>query len=453
MDTDQNLTDMLASRPMSGLQIAAVVILIGLLALDGFDVLSVSFAAPGIALEWGIDRAALGIVLSAELIGMAVGSILLGFAADRIGRRKILLPSLCLMAGAMCMVTTADGIGTLALWRVITGIGIGGVMATASTLVAEFSNQRRRDFCIALMVVGYPIGVVVGGLICAQLLKANGWHSVFYFGAGMTALSIPITAAWVPESVSWLLRTRPAGALATINGTLQRMGCVVLQALPPPWVKSDAESSGRETIFSRGLWAVTAIVTAAYFFHVVAFYYTMKWIPKIVVDMGFAASSAAGVLVWANVGGAIGGATFGVLSQRIDAKKLTIGVMFASTAMVFLFGRSEANLTALALICACTGFFTNGAIAGLYALMARGFPTHVRASGTGFAIGVGRGGAMLGPVLAGYLFRSGLNLAAVSAIIALSSTCGALVLMLLKLESQSAKRGEGATRLNADAPA
>jgi benzoate transport len=448
MDNDQNLNDMLATRPMSGLQLAAVATLIGLLALDGFDVLSISFAAPGIALDWGIDRAALGIVLSAELIGMAIGSILLGSMADLIGRRKTLLPSLCLMAAAMCMVTTADGIGSLAFWRVITGIGIGGVMATAGTLVAEFSNQRRRDFCMALMVVGYPIGVIVGGLISAQLLKTNGWHSVFYVGAGMTAAFIPVTAALVPESVSWLLRTRPVNALAKINRILQRMGYVVLQALPKSSVEIGAESSGRQGLFSRGLLAVTATVSAAYFFHAVAFYYTMKWIPKIVADMGFAVSWAAGVLVWANVGGAIGGATFGLLAQRIDARKLTIGAMLASTAMIFIFGRTDANLRALALVCACTGFFTNGAIAGIYALMARGFPTHVRASGIGFAIGVGRGGAMLGPVLAGYLFRSGLNVAAVSAIIALSSAFGALVLLLLKLEPESAKRAEVATRLN-----
>jgi MFS transporter, AAHS family, vanillate permease len=442
MADDQNLSDTLAVRPMSGLQIAAVATLIGLLALDGFDVLSISFAAPGIALDWGIDRAALGIVLSAELIGMAVGSLVSGFVADRIGRRKTLLPSLCLMAVAMCMVTTANGIGSLAIWRVITGIGIGGVMATASTLVAEFSNRRRRDLCMSLMVVGYPIGVIVGGLICAQLLKTNGWHSVFYVGAGMTAAFIPITAAWVPESVSWLLRTRPVNALASINRTLLRMGYVVLQALPQSSAPSGAESSSRRKIFSRGLLAVTVTVSAAYFFHAIAFYYTMKWIPKIVVDMGFAASSAAGVLVWANVGGAIGGVTFGLLSQRVDPRRLTVGVMLASTAMIFIFGRAEANLRALALICACTGFFTNGAIAGIYALMARGFPTHVRASGIGFAIGVGRGGAMLGPVLAGYLFRSGLNLAAVSAIIALSSTFAALVLLLLKIEPESAKRAE-----------
>jgi benzoate transport len=437
MEANENrdVNDLLATGAMSRLQVAAVATTIGLNALDGFDVLSISFASPGIAHDWGIDRAALGIVLSMELVGMALGSIALGFTADRLGRRTTLLSCVCLMAFAMCMVTTADGIGSLALWRVITGLGIGGVLATTNALVAEFSNKRRRDLCISLMVIGYPIGAVIGGLISAQLLKTQSWHAVFYLGAGMTAAFIPIAYVCVPESVAWLLRNRPRNALEQINRTLERMGRAALQALPPVPAARASDAAGR-TIFSAGMLAITLTVTAAYFFHIIAFYYTIKWIPKIVVDMGFAASSAAGVLVWANVGGAAGGAALGLLSQRFDARKLTIGVMLASTVMVFIFGRSEPNLTWLSLTCACTGFFTNGAIAGLYALMARAFPTHVRSSGTGFAIGIGRGGSVVGPVLAGYLFKSGLDLAAVSAIIAVSSTLGAITLLMLKLEPE-----------------
>jgi len=123
--------------PMSALQIAAVAITVGLNALDGFDVLSISFAAPGIATEWGIDRAALGVVLSMELIGMAVGSMLLGGVADRIGRRRTILGCLVAMATGMFMVTTAHDIVTLSVWRVVTGLGIGGMLAATNAAVAE----------------------------------------------------------------------------------------------------------------------------------------------------------------------------------------------------------------------------------------------------------------------------------------------------------------------------
>ena len=137
----------------------------------------------------------------------------------------------------------------------------------------------------------------------------------------------------------------------------------------------------------RALRGTTIIVTLAYFFHITTFYFILKWIPKIVVDMGFAPSSAAGVLVWTNVGGALGGAVFGLLTQRYGVQALTIVVLLLSTVMVALFGRSAPDLQQLSMICAAAGFFTNAGIVGLYAIIAQVFPTHVRASGTGFAIG------------------------------------------------------------------
>src|SRR5215218_3642054 len=116
----------LAESPMSRAQIIAVAITIALNALDGFDVLAISFASPGIAAEWGIDRSALGVVLSMELIGMAIGSLVFGNVADRIGRRPTLLFCLSLMTIGMFMATTAGGVTSLSAWRVLTGLGIGG---------------------------------------------------------------------------------------------------------------------------------------------------------------------------------------------------------------------------------------------------------------------------------------------------------------------------------------
>ena len=129
--------------------------------------------------------------------------------------------------------------------------------------------------------------------------------------------------------------------------------------------------------------------------------------PTLVVDMGFAPSSAGQVLSWLNVGGATGGTVVGLLAMRYNVKFITIGVMLVSTVMVTLFGRAPADLVQLILICMAAGFFTNGAITGMYALFAKAFPTHVRAFGTGFAVGVGRGGSVLAPNLAAALVRSG----------------------------------------------
>src|SRR5688500_12800342 len=155
--------DTIADSPMSPLQVMIVAITVALNALDGFDVLAISFASPGIAAEWGIDRAALGIVLSMELIGMAIGSVLLGGLADMIGRRPTILGCLVVMAFGMFMATTVTGIVDLSIWRIITGLGIGGMLAAINAAAAEFSNARRRHLSVSLMSIGYPIGAVVGG--------------------------------------------------------------------------------------------------------------------------------------------------------------------------------------------------------------------------------------------------------------------------------------------------
>jgi benzoate transport len=426
----------IARAPMSRLQMAVVGITVALNALDGFDVLSISFASPGIAQEWGIDRAALGIVLSMELIGMAIGSVLLGGVADKIGRRPTILGCLAVMAFGMIMATTVTGLVDLSIWRIITGLGIGGMLAAINAVAAEFSNTQRRDLSVSLMSIGYPVGAVLGGIVAAQLLQGNDWRSVFYFGAAVTALLIPVVWFVVPESVHWLARKQPAGALERINAALRRMGHAAVSALPD--IPSAARSRSISEIFAPALVVTTTLVTLAYFFHITTFYFIVKWIPKIVVDMGFAPSSAAGVLVWTNVGGATGGAVFGLLTQRFSVKSLTITLLVMSTVAVTLFGRSPADLQRLSLICAIAGFCTNAGIVGLYAIIARVFPTHVRAFGTGFTVGVGRGGSVLAPIIAGFLFAAGYSLPTVAMTMAAGSLLAAAVLMMLKLGDRPA---------------
>ena len=416
---------------MSTLQVLAVAITVGLTALDGFDVLSISFASPGIATEWGIDRAALGIVLSMELIGMALGSIVLGGVADRIGRRPTMLGCLVLMTLGMFMVTTVKTIPELEVWRFTTGLGIGGLLAASNAVAAEFANLRRRNLCVSLMAIGYPLGAVSGGLIVAMLLRAHNWRSVFYFGASITAAFIPLVLL-MPESVHWLAQKQPAGSLERINRALKRMGHAVIDALPTIPVEVRKVSAG--DIFAPGLIMTTVLCTVAYFFHIMTFYFMLKWVPKIVVDMHFPASAAAGVLVWANVGGALGGTAVGLITQRVGLKQVTIGAMLLSSAMVILFGRSAPDLNELSLLCAAAGFFTNGVIIGLYAIFAQAFPTHVRAGGTGFAIGIGRGGSVLAPITAGFLFKWGYPLPTVAIYMALGSLIAAGVLALLKVK-------------------
>jgi MFS family permease len=245
---------------------------------------------------------------------------------------------------------------------------------------------------------------------------------------------IPIVFFLMPESVHWLARKQPPGALERINRTLRRLGHPAATELPVVSAATRKLSTG--DIFRPGLLATTVLVTMAYFFHITTFYYIVKWVPKIVVDMGFAPSSAGYVLSWLNVGGATGGTVIGLLSMRYSVKALTIGVMVLSTIAVTVFGRSPADLVQLTIICMIAGFCTNASITGMYAIFAKAFPTHVRASGTGFAVGVGRGGSVLAPIIAGFLFAAGYSLPTVSLFMGMGSFVAAIVLLKLRVEER-----------------
>jgi MFS transporter, AAHS family, vanillate permease len=299
--------------------------------------------------------------------------------------------------------------------------------------VAEFSSRRWRSLCISMMVIGYPLGGGFGGLYASSLIARYDWRAVFYFGAAATAVLLPIVFFLVPESVHWLTRKQPVNALAKINQSLRRLGHAAIQTLPE--VHGEERKGSLADIFSPALIGVTLIVTVSYFLHIVTFYFLLKWAPKIVVDMGFAASQGGRVLTMGNFGGAAGGAVFGLLTARLGQKPLTIGILALNAVAVAIFGRSAADLNSLTILAIVVQFFGNAAVSGLYSIVAYAFPTHVRATGTGFVIGIGRGGAVLSPWLAGYLLDRGATLPTVGMVMAAGSLLAALVLVFLKLGS------------------
>lgn len=420
----------LDEAPMGRLQIIAIIVCVLLNALDGFDVLAISFASPGIAKEWGVERAALGLVLSMELIGMAVGSVLLGNVADRIGRRPTILFCLIVMAIGMGAATQAWDVVSLSVIRLVTGLGIGGMLACTNAMVAELANARARSLAVAIMAGGYPAGAILGGSVASHLLVAGDWRDIFLLGGIATALFLPFIWFLLPESIGFLLQKRPDNALVRVNHALGRLGQPPIDALPP--VDSKALKPSFAALFAPGLARTTILLTLGYFCHIMTFYFILKWVPKIVVDMGYAASAAGGVLVWANVGGLLGALLLSALSWRIAIRPLVIVAMVASTCLVTLFGQEQTTLAGLSLIAAAAGFCTNGAVVGLYALVAQSFPTAVRAGGTGIVIGVGRGGAALGPILAGFLFSLDVSLPWVAFAMALGSLVGAALLIPLR---------------------
>lgn len=429
MTTPQVILD---ESPMSRIQIVAVTLCVLLNALDGFDVLSISFASPGISAEWGIERAALGVVLSMELFGMAFGSFLLGRVADQYGRRPTILGCLLIMTLGMLAAAFATSITELSIYRLFTGLGIGGMLAATNAMTAEFSNSRRRPLAVIMMAAGYPFGAIVGGAIASDLLVSYDWRAVFYFGAAATAAFFPLVWFLLPESVAYLEQSGKPNALAEINATLQKMKHRLATGLP---ARAESVSSSTRALFAGAMRSKTVLLTVAYFAHIMTFYFILKWIPKLVVDMGFHPSEAGGVLVWANVGGLAGCLLLGLLSSKFKVKSLILAVLVGSVIMVSYFGQGQSDLAELALIAAAAGFFTNGTIVGLYYLFAHVFPTPLRAGGTGFVIGVGRGGATLGPIVAGLMFSLGYGLDMVAVSMALGSVICFIALLFLKTEA------------------
>jgi len=420
----------IAAAPMHRLQIVVVALCIALNALDGFDVLAISFAAPGIAAEWGVDKATLGIVLSMELLGMAAGSVLIGNVADRIGRRPTILGCLAVMTAGMFAATVASGVEMLSAVRFLTGIGIGGMLSSTSAMVAEFSNDKRRGLNVALNIAGYSTGAILGGLVASALLASTGdWRSVFMLGGVASAAMIPLAVFFLPESIESLIARRPVGALERVNRTLARLGhaaVAVLPALPEIRVKPSIAS-----LFARDYARVTILLTVAYFAQILFFYYIQKWIPKIVVDLGFDAAQAGRVLVWANVGNLTGAVLIGLASQRFNLRPLVGGAMLAGFVAIGAFGMAGADLVRLSVTAAIAAFFINAGVVGLYPILAQTYPAALRASGTGFVIGMGRGGSAVGPVVAGALFAGGGSLLMVSLTMGLGGLIAAAMVFLL----------------------
>lgn len=431
---------------MNWRQWAVVVMMVLLNALDGFDVLSSAFAAPGISAEWGIERAALGVVLSAELVGMGFGSVLLGGTADKFGRKSTMIACLVLMAGGMWMAGHSVGVTDMVAYRFITGIGIGGMLAATNAVTAESSNTKWRRTAIAAYVAGYPLGAIIGGVAASEwLLPTYGWRGVFDFGAIVTATLIPIVVLIIPETAAY---HASKGNLEGVNKTLRAFAKPSIDSLPPV-VAGDAKPKVTDILSNPQLRPVTLLLAFGYMFHTITFYYILKFAVQIVADYppGYPPSEAATVLTWANVGGFAGSLLFGFVMGRLGIRWPTALALLIGSVMVASFGLGRETLSGWQWATILTGFFTNAAISGYYAAFARGFPAYARATGTGFVLGIGRLGAAGSPLIAGALFTLLGNdeLLTVSVIMAMGSVVSLILfLMLPEREGDDVVREQGA---------
>jgi len=424
-------------------QVVVVFLMILLNALDGFDVLSSAFAAPGIMQEWGIDRTALGVVLSAELVGMGFGSVLLGGMADKYGRKITMLGCLAVMAVGMYMASQSDSVTPMTIWRFITGLGIGGMLASTNAVVAETSSKSARSVSMALYVIGYPLGGVIGGFAAqGWLLVEYDWRAVFIFGSIVTAAMIPLVMILVPETPAYFAARRPAGALEKTNRSLAAFGKPPIDALP---VLDNVGPKPKATdiLANPRLRPITLLLAFGYMFHTFTFYYILKNAPTIVSLAGFTPAEGASSLTYANIGGAIGGAIFGFFLKKLGLKGPTIIALLLGVGAIVYFGLGHESLWDWRIAALLTMFFSNAAIVGYYAAFALSFPAYARGSGTGFVLGVGRFGAAGSPVVAGWLFdniNGGVdNLLTVSIIMSVGSVLAAILLFVMPIRDGDAE--------------
>ena len=393
---------------MSAYQWVIVALAALLNALDGYDVLAMAFTATSVTQEFSLSGSQLGWLLSAGLIGMAAGSLALGPFADRYGRRKILLVSLGLNGLGLLLSSTADSAIELGLWRVLTGLGVGGILATVTVITSEYSNNRHRGMAISIYTAGYGVGATLGGMGATQLIPAFGWRSVFLAGAIVTAASVILVILVLPESVDYYRARRPRGADEKLARIARRIGLEVDIEFGAPSVSITSENkSSVGQLFDTRYRVPSLLLWISFFVIMFGFYFANSWTPKLLVESGM--SEQQGILggLMLTMGGTFGSLLYGVITTRRNERLTLIAftVLAAVTLVLFI---TTTSIPTLAFISGVlVGMLINGCVAGLYTVAPQTYSPDIRTTGVGWGIGVGRIGAILAPILVGALLDSG----------------------------------------------
>ncbi|MEE1864917.1 MFS transporter [Pseudomonas auratipiscis] len=393
--------------PMGSFQCLAIGICILLNMIDGFDVLVMAFTAASVSAEWGLSGAQIGLLLSAGLFGMAAGSLFIAPWADRIGRRPLILLCLALSGAGMLLSALSQTPLQLALLRGLTGLGIGGILASSNVIASEYASKRWRGLAVSLQSTGYALGATLGGLLAVWLLGHWGWRSVFLFGGIVTLLVIPLVLLWLPESLDFLLARRPANALARVNRLAVRLGQPALTHLPAAQASVAGAATGFRQLLTPALRRTTLLIWLLFFLVMFGFYFVMSWTPKLLVAAGLSAEQGITGGVLLSVGGIVGAALIGGLSSRWPLVRVLALFMLVTAGLLVLFVGSGSSVSMLLGLGLLIGLFSNGCVAGLYALSPVVYDTSVRATGVGWGIGIGRIGAILSPIVAGVLLDGG----------------------------------------------
>jgi MFS transporter, AAHS family, 4-hydroxybenzoate transporter len=407
----EDLRIQIDGSPMSRAQWLAVGTAFLLAAVDGFDVLTMSFVAPVLRSDWHIALGTLGILLSSGHVGVALGMFLLAPVADLRGRRSVLLGCMSLTTVAMFLCAISDSFPQLLGCRVLVGLGIGGCIAVMGTVISEITNARRRPFAFALLAIGTPVGGAIGGLVSAYLLAIYSWSSVFLAGMAATLVLIPTFLLVVPEPFGFLATRTAPDRMSRINALLARLGHpAVDELLMPP-----ADRRSYQVVFERRQLLTTSWATGVLVLQVLAIGFMTNWLPQLIARAGFPASTASLGTAVMSLAGIAGGALFGTIATPKNVKIVAACAAFGFGVSIIAFGLAPPREIALLGASALCGFFLFGQTATFQTLVAESFRSSGRASGIGFVLGMGRICGIAGPSIVGILLAGGASRATVAA--------------------------------------
>ena len=365
-----------------------------MIALDGFDIAIMGFIAPTLKHEWGVTNYELGFVISAALIGLALGALLSGPLADWLGRKKIIVNSVFFFGFWTIVTAFSQNIEQMIFFRFMTGLGLGAAMPNIGTLVSEYAPERRRSFLITVIFCGFTFGAAAGGFSASWLIPRFGWHSLMALGGILPLLFAPLLIWLLPESVRFLVVKRaPAARIRAI-----------LQRLYPGQIADNAEftlpaqpanTNAMRLVLSRHYRLGSLMLWLVYFMGLFLVYILGSWLPTLVKEVGLTVSQAAVMTAIYQAGGTIGSLFAGWLMDRINPHR-ALGLIYAIGGLFTMaIGYAAASFALLCLLAFVSGACLNGANTGMNALSARYYPTQARATGSSWMHGVGRMGAIL----------------------------------------------------------
>jgi MFS transporter, AAHS family, 4-hydroxybenzoate transporter len=438
-----DVVEFIDKQPVGRFQLKLLLVCAAVLFLDGFDTQAIGYVAPALAKEWGLSKAALGPVFSAGLFGLMIGSLVFSPLADRVGRRKIIIFSTLAFGLGTFATAFIQDVNSLLAIRFLTGLGLGGAMPNAIAMTSEFNPRRRRATMVMIMFCGFSVGAALGGFLAAALIPAFGWRAVFLLGGAVPLLLLPVLAIQLPESVRFLVlagRTplRVAGLLRSINPDIQ---------FEPStrFIVHEPALAGLPVLhlFRGGRTAVTLLLWVVFFMSLLDLYFLSNWLPTVLNDLGASVSAAAAIGSMLQVGGIVGTFALGSIIDRFSFRALAL-VYFVAVFAVGAIGHLGHSVTLVTLAIFAAGFCIVGGQIAANALAAAFYPTAIRATGVGWALGIGRVGSIVGPLVGGALLSMKWSAAEVFMMAAGAALCAAVAALSLSRLANVGGSGDGA---------